>query len=183
MSGGRLIASRALLEVLRRHRLVVDRLIRRGTVVVLIVTVVYAIVVRRGDWPAQRFMLVYFAPVLAYGAAWIRQRLARIDQVPPFLLLMDAFAFAAGALRVGGGWGLLPYSGHMLFLSYAVATPGSRALRLIALGLVLMTTWFKLALWHDPRSWTLGLALGLALAGLRTLLAAHVPTPRSQEMP
>ena len=142
-----------------------------------------AITLRRGDWPAQRFLLVYFAPVLAYGAAWLRERLAHIDRIAPPLLAIDAFAFAAGALRAAGGWGVLPYSGHMLFLSYAVATPGPRSLRLIALALVAMTSWFKLVLWHDVRSWSLGLALGLMLASLRMILLSVTKRAGDQVAP
>jgi hypothetical protein len=43
-----------------------------------------------------------------------------------------------------------------------------------------MTTWFKLVLWHDVRSWSLGVAIGLALVGLRSFLArrsALTPAP------
>jgi hypothetical protein len=144
-----------------------------------VAVVLIAIVLRDDDWPAQRFLLVYFAPLLAYGARWIRDRLAHIDHVAPTLLATDAFAFAAGALRAAGGWGVLPYSGHMLFLSYAAAAPGPRSLRLVALGLIAMTSWFKLVLWHDVRSWSLGLAIGLTLAGLRLLLARQASAPAS----
>ena len=158
------------LALLRRHRTFLDRSIRVGAVVGVMLIVLVAITLRNGDWPAQRFLLVYFAPVLAFGAAWARDRLASIDRAAPTLLAIDAFAFAAGALRAAGGWGVLPYSGHMLFLSYAVATPGPRSFRLLALGLVAMTSWFKLVLWHDVRSWSLGLTIGLALAGLRAIL-------------
>ena len=160
-----------MLALLRRHRLLLDRFIRVGAVVGVLVIVLVAVTLRNGDWPAQRFLLVYFAPVLAYGAAWARDRLASVDRAAPTLLAIDAFAFAAGALRAAGGWGVLPYSGHLLFLSYAIATPGPRSLRLLALGLVAMTSWFKLALWHDVRSWSLGLASGLVLAALRAIVA------------
>lgn len=157
-----------------------DRTIRVGAGVAVMVVALIAIILRDGDWPAQRFLLVYFAPLLAYGAAWIRDRLAHVDRIAPALLAIDAFAFTAGALRAAGGWGVLPYSGHMLFLSYAAASPGPRSLRIIAVGLIAMTTWFKLVLWHDVRSWSLGVAIGLALVGLRSFLArrsALTPAP------
>lgn len=178
--GSPLTTTPALLDLLRRHRVGLDRLLVVGAAVA-VAAIVVAAALRTGDWPAQRFLLVYFAPVLAYGAAWLRDRLARIDRLAPPLLVIDAFAFTAGALRAAGGWGVLPYSGHMLFLSHAVATPGPRSLRLIALGLVAMTSWFKLALWHDVGSWGLGLAMGLALAGVRSLLARQPGTRRSPE--
>jgi hypothetical protein len=162
---------------------VLDRLILVGATVGVMVIVLVAITLRSGDWTAQRFLLVYFAPVLAYGAAWLRERLARIGQIALPVFATDAFVFAAGALRAAGGWGVLPYSGHMLFLSYAVATPGPRSLRLIALVLIAMTSWFKLVLWHDLRSWSLGLAIGLGLAGLRPLLARQAGISTSGQTP
>jgi len=167
-----------MLELLLRHRAALDRTIRVGASVAFMMVVLVAIVLRSEDWPAQRFLLVYVAPLFAYGAAWARDRLARIERDVTTVLAIDALAFAAGALRIAGGWGVLPYSGHMLFLTYAVATPSTRWLRLIALGLIGMTSYFKLVLWHDARTWSLGLAAGLALAALRTLTARRNQVPQ-----
>jgi hypothetical protein len=168
------VAGPRVVDLAGRHRALLDRSIRVGASIAFVATTLVAIFVRDGDWPAQRFLLVYFAPMLAYGAAWARDRLAHIDQVAPVLSAVDAFAFAAGALRAAGGWGILPYSGHMLFLSYAAAAPGPRPLRVIALALIAMTSYFKLVLWHDARTWSLGLVAGLTLAALRAILARRV---------
>src|SRR4051812_5219786 len=119
---------RRSIDLALRHRPLLDRLIRLAGVVATFVVVLVALIWRRGDWPEQRFLLVYFAPLLLYGAAWARDRLARLDRTPQAATVVDAIAFLAGAFRSAGGWGVLPYSGHMLFLAYAVATPGSRAL-------------------------------------------------------
>jgi hypothetical protein len=153
-----------------RHRALLDRLIRLTGAVAFLGTVAGAILLKNDDWNAQRFLLVYIAPLFLFGAMWARDRLSVLDTLAPSVAALDALAFAAGALRIAGGWGVLPYSGHMLFLSYAAATPGRPWLRLAALALIAMTTWFKLVLWHDPRSWLLGLVAGLALAVLRLVV-------------
>ena len=165
-----------------RHRALLDRLIRLAGAVAFLGTVAGAILLKNDDWNAQRFLLVYIAPLFLFGAMWARDRLSVLDTLAPSVAALDALAFAAGALRIAGGWGVLPYSGHMLFLSYAVASPGPRSLRLGALALVAVTTWFKLALWHDLRSWSLGLAIGLGLAALRSLFARQgsVPIPTGE---
>jgi hypothetical protein len=103
------VAGPRVVDLAGRHRALLDRSIRVGASIAFVATTLVAIFVRDGDWPAQRFLLVYFAPMLAYGAAWARDRLAHIDQVAPVLSAVDAFAFAAGALRAAGGWGILPY--------------------------------------------------------------------------
>jgi hypothetical protein len=150
-----------------------------GTLSLLLV----ALVGRAGDWPAQRFLLFYVAPVIGYAAAWARGRLAALDRDPPGLLALDAVAFVAGGLRAGGGWGVLPYSGHVLFLTFAAFTSGERSLRLMAIGLLLVTSGFKLALWHDWRSWSLGLAGGLALGLARRLLERRMHARMVRERP
>jgi hypothetical protein len=166
-----------VVELALRHRALLDRLIRFGGGIAFIAVTLVAITIYGADWPAQRFLLVYLAPMLLYGAAWARDRLARVGRKASPPLVVDAIAFVAGALRAAGGWGVLPYSGHMLFLGYAAAAPGSRWLRLVALCLIAMTSWFKLVLWHDPRSWALGITAGLALAGLRAILARRTGVP------
>jgi hypothetical protein len=164
-------AGHRMLELLVRRRALLDRAILVGAGVGVMAAALVAVVLRQGDWPAQRFLLVYFAPMLAYGAMWARDRLARIADDDPVALSIDAFAFAAGALRAAGGWGVLPYSGHMLFLTYAVVTSRPWSLRVIAGALFAMTTYFKLVLWHDAQTWSLGLAAGLALAALKAIMA------------
>jgi hypothetical protein len=82
-------------------------------------------------------------------------------------------AFVAGAIRSGGGFGVLPYSGHTLFLTYVLLTGPGRGFRVVAATLLATTTWFKLALWHDPQSWALGIAIGAVLVAVRTYANAR----------
>lgn len=65
----------------------------------------------------------------------------------------------------------------MLVLGYAAVAPGSRRLRLVAIVLMVMTTFFKRVLWDDVRSWSVGLVLGLALATCRTAVARRGDRP------
>jgi hypothetical protein len=118
------------------------------------------------------------APLFLFGAAWAREQLRTASDTPPLILLLRAVVFATGGLRIGGGWGVLPYSGHMLFLTFVILASGERRFRWLALVLAAMTTWFKLILWHDWRTWALGVGVGFAFAFiqgmlLRRTLVAH----------
>lgn len=157
-----------MFALFHRHRGTIDRLLRAASVLLPAVVAVYAIVLHAGDWPAQRFFIGYTAPLLALGPAWLRRRLAGVGERPSAADRVDVLAFAAGAARSGGGWGVLPYSGHMLFLTYVLLTGPGRGFRLVATVLLATTTWFKLALWDDPYSWALGIAIGGVLVAVRT---------------
>ena len=62
---------------------------------------------------------------------------------------------------------VLPFSGHMLFLTYTVLTIGRvRWYRRLAVVLLVETTIFKLWLWRDPYSWSIGLGLGAVAAAV-----------------
>ena len=87
-----------------------------------------------------------------------------------------AFALVAGAIRAGGP-AVLPYSGHMLFLTYAALAPGGRAMRVAALLLAALASVFKLVLWHDAPNWGLGLALGASLALARAVTVRREAAP------
>ena len=113
------------------------------------------------------------APLFAFGAAWAGAVLSTIDRVEPRVLLVDGLAFFAGAIRAWGGWGVLPYSGHMLFLTFVALTAGDRGFRWTALVLLAVSSWFKLALWHDWRSWSLGVTLGVMFAVARGLISSR----------
>lgn len=150
-----------------RHRSAIDRLLAATSVLLPAAVAAYAVIVHARDWVELRFLIGYTAPLLALGPTWLRRRLSMVGERPNTADRVDVIAFAAGALRIGGGWGVLPYSGHTLFLTYVLATGPGRGFRIVAAILLTTTTWFKLALWHDPYSWALGIAIGGVLAAVR----------------
>jgi hypothetical protein len=119
------------------------------------------------------FLVVYVAPLVIAAPLWLRGRL----DVPMRTHVVDAVVLALAFARFVTG--LLPFSGHMLFLTYSLlARPVSPRYRWVALALLVETTVYKLWQWHDPRSWGIGLAAGLAAAAVGN---AWTP-PRVREM-
>ncbi|HET6763782.1 MAG TPA: hypothetical protein VFH27_08915 [Longimicrobiaceae bacterium] len=116
-------------------------------------------------WPAQRYLAFYFAPMVMIAPLWLRQRLAEHGSLAGVRLGIDALVFVLAVVRTVG---ILPFSGHVLFLVHTTLTargPGAAVYRLLAIAFLLETTWFKLVIWHDPTSWSLGIAAGLLSAG------------------
>jgi hypothetical protein len=126
-------------------------------------------------WAAQRFLLLYAAPFVVALFLWARIRLGRMEADRPGALAVDAVAVALCAVRFAGPY--VPFSGHMLFFAYAGLTTPSASFRLLVLLLAAETTWFKLVLWRDPRSWALGIAAGAALAAVRIFIHRDSPDP------
>jgi hypothetical protein len=122
------------------------------------------------DWPARRFLIVYTAPLLLAAPLWVRIRVTD-PQRNRVRTTVDAGVFLLSFARFVSG-DFLPFSGHMLFLTYSGLTTRSARYRILALLLLSMTTWFKLRLWHDPQTWAVGLILGSIAAGV-TFLAAR----------
>jgi hypothetical protein len=115
--------------------------------------------------------------VIPAGAWWLHLRLARLETLPDGALALDAGVFGAAALRTFGGFGVIPWSGHLLFLTYSFATTADRRYRALAALLWLVATITKLRYRDDPGAWALGCLLGLALATLATRLhRALVPS-------
>lgn len=121
------------------------------------------------------FWAIYVAPMLAAVPFWARLRLAAVERIPIAARVFDVVVFFAALLRfieIGG----IPASGHTLFLTHAFVTVRDWRWRVIAVALLAMTTWFKLALWHDVRSWIVGIAAGLA-TGLLSRVAERTHHP------
>ena len=149
---------------MRLRLVLLDRVLYIAGVGIPLVLAGLALTRHRGDWPAQRFWIVYMAPMFAFGAWWARALLSTVGSAPAKVVIIDAVAFVAGGIRVSGGWGVIPYSGHVLFLTFVALSASDRAFRWSAIGLLAVATWFKLALWHDWSSWILGLMVGVLLA-------------------
>jgi len=168
-----------IIAFLQRHRGWLLRLLTVAGIGIPLAAALVAFTRYRGQWPEQRFLLLYMAPLFAFGAAWARTTLYTIDHAEPRVVLVDGLAFVAGGIRVGGGWGVLPYSGHMLFLTFVALTTDDRRFRWTALVLLALTSWFKLALWHDWLSLSLGVMLGVLFAVARGILSRRTAVARA----
>lgn len=126
---------------------------------------------------AARFLAFYAAPLFVAVLVWARIRLGSLESLTPAECSTDAVVtFLAFARFVFGA--VLPFSGHMLFLSYALLTArGACGFRLLAVVLLVETTVFKLWIWQDTTSWALGLALGVLAALLVWRVPARLATP------
>jgi hypothetical protein len=169
---------RAAVEALRsfviRHR---SRLHRGCAVGAVGVPLAFAAGAAMVDgWEARRFLLLYMAPFFPAFFLWARRWLDEIEQQRPAALVVDAVVVVLAATRMTGTW--LPFSGHMLFYTYAGLTTRSRALQLLISVLAAVAAWFKLVLW-GWRSFGLGIAAGLALAGVRMLAGRTAAEPPS----
>ncbi|HEX6038862.1 hypothetical protein [Longimicrobium sp.] len=156
-----------LLTLITRHRASLRRALTVTAVVVPLIFAAGALVV--DGWAARRFLLLYAAPFFVAFFAWARIRVDEVERTPAPALAMDAAAVVLGAIRFVGP--VVPFSGHMLFFAYSALTTQSATYRWLALVLVAETTWFKLVLWRDFPSWSLGIAAGVGLAVIRILLS------------
>lgn len=152
--------------LMERHRASLRRALATAAVVVPLAFAAGALVVE--GWPARRFLLMYVAPFFVAFFVWARIRVDEAARTPAAALAVDAVAVVLGAARFAGP--VVPFSGHMLFFAYSGLTTRSTAYRWLALALAAETTWFKLALWRDAASWSLGIAAGVALAAVRTFI-------------
>jgi len=165
------------LDALRRliigHRATLRRALLASGVAVPLLFAAAALVV--DGWAARRFLLLYVAPFFVAFFAWAWMRVGRMEADRTAALGVDAVAVVLGAIRFVGP--LVPFSGHMLFFTYAALTLRSVRFQALILVLIAETTWFKLVLWRDPRSWALGIAVGAALAAARILINRTSPVP------
>jgi hypothetical protein len=120
-------------------------------------------------WAQRGHLALYLAPLFAAVGWWAHTRLRDLAASSPARVAVDAAVVAAAAMRFAGDFP--PISGHMLFLTHAAAT-GRGGVRLLAPGILLETTWFKLTIWDGPRSCAPGPAVGLAAAALYRRLPA-----------
>lgn len=164
----------ALDRALVARRATLDRWLTWASPALAAASCVVAVFVH--SWTVRWFWIVYVAPMLAAVPLWARLRLAEVERIPTAARVLDAVVFLTAFLRfieVGG----VPASGHTLFLTHALVTVRDLRWRVIAVALLVMTTWFKLALWHDPRSWSVGIAAGLA-TGVLGRVAERTHHPR-----
>lgn len=125
-----------------------------------------------GSWGAVRFFVLYALPLFAAAPLWLRTRVAVIEQLPALVLATDAIVLGLSVARFAASE-VLPFSGHMLFLTYTLLTSRECWYRWVAAVLIAETTVFKLLLWRDRASWTIGLACGLAAGAFVLVLESR----------
>lgn len=152
--------------VLPRHRFTLERALPTAAVGLTVAAVLAGFLVEAG--PARRFVVFYVAPMVLVFPLWARARLRTIETASAGRIALDAAVVVFAVLRTLTG--ALPFSGHMLFLTHSLLTTPSRWYRAVAVLLIAETTWFKLGMWNDFASWSIGLAAGLACAGAHALL-------------
>ena len=148
-----------------RRRAALDRAALVACVAVPLAIAAAALVA--DNWRARRFLLAYVAPFFVAFPLWFRTRMAR-----PWggrEMAVDGAVSLLGAVRMTGSF--LPFSGHTLFYLYSLLTTRTAWYRVLAALLLIETAYFKLLLWSDPRSFTLGIVLALAFAALHRRVA------------
>lgn len=153
--------------ILARHRSWLERALPWMAAVLGVAAVLAGFLLKEAG-PARRFVVFYVAPMVVIFPFWARIRLEHVERHPAGRIALDAAVTVLSMVRAVNG--VLPFSGHMLFLTYTLLTTPSRWYRAAALVLLFGTTWFKLAEWNDFASWSIGLATGLASAGAYALL-------------
>jgi hypothetical protein len=118
-----------------------------------------------GSWGSVRFFVLYAAPLFLAAPLWMRSRVCVIAQLSNFALVMDVVVFVASVARFAAAE-IFPFSGHMLFLTYTLLTARARWYAWLAVALIAETSFFKLVLWRDQRSWMIGLVLGAVIGAL-----------------
>jgi hypothetical protein len=152
---------------LLRHRSLLERALPWAAVLLTTAAVLAGFLVVEAG-PARRFVVFYIAPMVLAFPLWARVRLESIETEPAGRVALDAAVTVLAVLRTLTG--ALPFSGHMLFLVYSLLTTPRLWYRVVALLLIVETTWFKLGIWSDVLSWSLGLAAGLVSAALYAFL-------------
>ena len=147
------------------------------------------------------FVLLCAAVVMAIYAATMTWRFAGGDlrlhfiYVLPIIVPCMAFLFDRGTQMRTAGWpewvidftvvaasilralGVIPLiSGHALFLTYAIARPGSRLTKVTALVVMLQVLYLKVFVWDDQVTPFTGIAVGLTAALIVRGLGARMNT-------
>lgn len=115
-----------------------------------------------GDWNATLERLHYVAPPFFFVPLLLSVRLGKAGPPRAEGLLLDAAIVLLAASRM---WiSAIPFSGHMLLFTYAALTERTWWHRAIIALFIVHTTWFKLIVWGDFLTWSVGIAGGLIAA-------------------
>ena len=158
-----------------------DRLLVAATVIAPVLCLLAArwALEETGSWGAVQFFVLYALPLFVIAPIWARTRLAIVATLTWFTLATDAIVLMLSVARFAASE-VFPFSGHMLFLTYTLLTSRSARYRWFAAALIVETSVFK-SLWHDARSWAIGLALGLGSAAIVVVPTAVLGTRGRRE--
>ena len=119
-------------------------------------------VIYRTDGFVQSWLIWYLMPVGVVFVAFILDRLKELEHASVQWLIMDLFVVLLSLARA-----VTPipfYSGHALFLSYALLTARSLVVKILSMGVFLQVVYLKLVKWDDWVTLTVGILVG-SLAG------------------
>lgn len=120
--------------------------------------------------------LMYVLPIIVPFVAFLFDRGAQLRTAGWPEWAIDLVVVATSILRA---LGVIPIiSGHALFLTYAIARPGSRLTKITALMVMLQVLYLKIFVWNDQVTPFTGIAAGLSAALLVRALGARMnPRP------
>lgn len=105
---------------------------------------------------------MYVLPIIVPCVSFIFDRARRFSEDTLSELTIDSAVVLTSFLRM---MGIVPLvSGHALFLTYAIARPGSRLTKITAALVMLQVIYLKFLVWHDWVSPITGTILGLLAA-------------------
>lgn len=102
---------------------------------------------------------MYVLPIIVPFVAFLFSRAQEFRESTVLQLIVDTLVVGLSLMRMIGHVPLI--SGHTLFLTYAIAGPGSRLTRITAALVMLQVIYLKFFVWHDPVSPLAGIFLGL----------------------
>jgi hypothetical protein len=126
---------------------------------------------------------IYVLPIIVPFVAFIFDRAKTFRDASLVELVIDSAVVVASIMRM---LSLMPFvSGHALFLTYAIARPGSRLTKITAALVMLQVIYMKFVLWHDWVTPVAGTILGLLAASIvrrfqRQKIARLRPLPNTQ---
>jgi len=105
---------------------------------------------------------MYVLPIIVPCVAFIFDRARDFSETTLLELAIDSAVVVTSFMRMMGVVPLV--SGHALFLTYAIARPGSRLTKITAALVMLQVIYLKFLVWHDWLSPITGITLGLLAA-------------------
>ena len=109
-----------------------------------------------------RTHFIYVLPIIVPCVAFLFDRGAQLRTAGWPEWAIDLVVITTSILRALGAIPLI--SGHALFLTYAIARPGSRLTKVTALMVMVQVLYMKIFVWHDSVTPFTGIAAGLTAA-------------------